>query len=93
MAVVCFCGLLRISESLNLRMDDVKAVMKKVGLQNTDPNDIFDEYGHLDNLEQLENILSKRRDLKEREATNTIRESVSRFMKVTLREEGRRSQL
>ena len=74
----------------NLRMDDVKAVMKKVGLQNADPNEIFDEYGHLDNLEQLENILSKRRDLKEREATNTIRESVSRFMKVTLREEGRR---
>ena len=155
----------------NLRMDDVKAVMKKVGLQNADPNEIFDEYGHLDNLEQLENILSKRRDLAEygvgmrqktqygvsgsgygdakpaapagkkqsptqmamaymrskgmdpssidvielvdhlrqarakdeqsvqaavdnflqmQEATNTIRESVSRFMKVTLREEGRR---
>ena len=47
----------------NLRMDDVKAVMKKVGLQNADPNEIFDEYGHLDNLEQLENICQREETL------------------------------
>jgi len=42
----------------NLTIDDVNAVLQKLGMQGENPQDIWDEFKHLNNADELEQKLS-----------------------------------
>ena len=41
----------------NLTIDDVRAVLQKLGMQGENPQDVWDEFKHLNNADDLEEQL------------------------------------